>query len=111
MPTIPEIEEARANSRPLPITDVVYARMEFPLTARFSPLGFPLQMSSNSPAVLEAAAQSWGAFQELFQTPLLKSRSGSWKRGLPNVLRLRRSVFRSIFFPSLRTAKTTGSAT
>ena len=76
MPTIPEIEEARANSQPLPMADVVYARMEFPLTARFSPLGFPLEISTNSPEVLDAAAQSWGIFQELFQTPMLKVQVG-----------------------------------
>jgi hypothetical protein len=76
VPTIPEIEEACANSRPLPITDVVHARMKFPLTARFSPLGFPLEISTNSPEVLEAAAESWGAFEQLFQTPLLKIQVG-----------------------------------
>ena len=76
MPTIAEIEEACANSRPLPVADVVYARMEFPLKARFSPLGFPLEISTNSPEVLEAAAESWGAFEELFQTPLLKIQVG-----------------------------------
>jgi hypothetical protein len=74
--TIPEIEQACANSRPLPLTDVVYARMEFPLTARFSPLGFPLEISTNSPDVLEAATESWGSFDELFQTPLLKIQVG-----------------------------------
>ncbi len=76
MATIPEVEEAFANSRPLPITDVVYARMEFPLKARFSPLGFPLEISTNCPEVLEAAAESWGDFEELFQTPLLKIQVG-----------------------------------
>ena len=76
MPTIEEIEEACANSRPLPVADVVHARMEFPLKARFSPLGFPLEISTNSPEVLEAAAQGWGVFEELFQTPLLRIQVG-----------------------------------
>jgi hypothetical protein len=74
--TIEEIEQACAKSLPLPTADVVYARMEFPLKARYSPLGFPLELSTNCPDVLEAAAESWSAFEKLFQTPLLKIQVG-----------------------------------
>ena len=76
MATIEEVELAWAKSLPLPTADVVYARMEFPLQARFSPLGFPLEISTNCSEILEAAAESWGAFNELFQTPLLKIQVG-----------------------------------
>jgi len=71
MMTIQEIEAACANSQPIPPGDSVYARMEFPFTRRLYPLGFPVEFSSNCEAVLDAAAEGWGEFDQMFSiTPI-----------------------------------------
>ena len=51
----------------------------------FSPLGFPLEISTNSAEVLEAAAESWGAFKEIFQTPPLKIQVGGPRGAIQRV--------------------------
>jgi len=40
---------------------------DFPLQATYFPLGFPLQISSNSPKVMAAAAASWERFAPAFK--------------------------------------------
>jgi len=40
---------------------------DFPLQATYFPLGFPLQISSNSPKVMAAAAASWERFAPTFK--------------------------------------------
>src|SRR5262245_52276898 len=45
--------------------------LELPHARRFHPAGFPLELASNSPAVLEAALDSWGAFPLRFERPPL----------------------------------------
>jgi len=74
--TIQEIEEAYRNSEPIPPTDIVRARMEYPFTRTFYPLGFPVEVSSNLEVVLEVVADSWGAFHRLFQTPPIRIQIG-----------------------------------
>ena len=41
--------------------DPLWANVAMPLEQTFYPLGFPLQLSSNSPVILEAAQESWPA--------------------------------------------------
>jgi hypothetical protein len=40
-----------------------------PLTGAFRPLGFPLEIATNSPHVLEAAEESWGHFAAEWEVP------------------------------------------
>lgn len=47
-------------------------RAPMPLEAVFYPLGFPVRVSTNSPAVLEAAEVSWSAFAREFDTPMIE---------------------------------------
>jgi hypothetical protein len=76
MMTIEEIEAAHENSQPIPAGDVVYARMQYPLTRMLYPLGFPLEISTNSQEVLDVAVEGWGAFTQLFQTPPIRIQVG-----------------------------------
>ncbi len=50
-------------------SDPVRARLPLPLGARYFPLGFPCDVQTNSPAVLEAACQSWSCFEQAFDLP------------------------------------------
>ena len=53
-------------------TDPVLANAALPLRALYHPLGFPLEVYTNSPVVLAAAQQSWGHFQSKFScSPLI----------------------------------------
>lgn len=49
---------------------------EMPLTAVYYPLGFPLELTTNSEEVLEAAKESWGAFKQQIEIPALQLRIG-----------------------------------
>jgi hypothetical protein len=49
---------------------------EMPLQAVFYPLGFPLEISTNSREVLKAAKESWGLFRHLFHETSVKLRVG-----------------------------------
>jgi hypothetical protein len=51
-------------------------RAEMPLTAVYFPLGFPLQLRTNSPAVIEAAEESWGHSKQQFEVPPLRIQVG-----------------------------------
>ena len=74
--TLPEVEQACKEGRPIRGVDVVHSRMEFPLTRRLYPLGFPMDVSSNSAEALDAATESWGLFQPLFDTLPIQLRIG-----------------------------------
>jgi hypothetical protein len=56
--------------------DPLLYRLDFPFRAAFSPLGFPAQLCSNSPAVLTAGEQTWGPFPELFSAEPIHLRVG-----------------------------------
>jgi len=56
--------------------DPVLLDAKLPLRALHFPLGFPLEIATNSPAVLTAAQQSWGLFQPKFSCPPLVLRIG-----------------------------------
>ncbi len=57
-------------------SDPVRSMTELPLRALYFPLGFALEIHTNSPAVLAAAKQSWGLFQPKFSYPPLTLRLG-----------------------------------
>jgi hypothetical protein len=73
--TDPEIVRAIEAIEP-PESDPVRLMPELPLRVVYFPLGFPLQIHTNSPAVLAAAQQSWGFFQPKFSYPPLILRLG-----------------------------------
>jgi len=56
--------------------DPVLSNASLPLRALHFPLGFPLEIATNSPAVLAAAQQSWGSFRPMFSCPPLTLRIG-----------------------------------
>lgn len=58
----------RANDIPKPSPDHLLLNVAMPYRAMFFPLGFPVEVRTNSPVVLEAAAQSWGKFNHRFDT-------------------------------------------
>jgi hypothetical protein len=74
--TIQEIEAAVQSHKLIPPTDPVYARMKVPFERRFYPLGFPVDISTNSREVLEIAAEIWGGLAGLFQTAPIKLQIG-----------------------------------
>lgn len=56
--------------------DPVLCDMKMPLHAVFYPLGFKLEIFTNSPEVIAAARESWGHFQSTFAQPPLQLRVG-----------------------------------
>lgn len=56
--------------------DPILANVRLPLCATFFPLGFPVEIATNSRAVLAAAKQSWGLFRSRFFHPPLLLRLG-----------------------------------
>ena len=50
--------------------------MKMPLHAVLYPLGFPLEITTNSPEVVAAARESWGHFPKAFSEPALHLRVG-----------------------------------
>lgn len=49
---------------------------EMPLSAVYYPLGFPLELTTNSVDVLEAAEESWGSFTQQFSIQALQLKVG-----------------------------------
>ena len=47
---------------------------DLPLRAEYYPIGFPVEITTNSSAVLEAAYESWGKFRKIFSTPPVRIR-------------------------------------
>ncbi len=76
MMTIDEIRDACARSEPLQLGDPALARFSMPLRETFFPLGFPLQIETNSEEVLNCAAGSWQGFVKLFDTSPIRLRIG-----------------------------------
>jgi hypothetical protein len=76
MLTIEEIRTACARSEPVQLGDPALARFSLPMRETFYPLGFPLQIETNSEEVLNSAAVSWHGFTRLFDTPPINIRVG-----------------------------------
>src|ERR1044072_1402168 len=54
----------------------VFSNVELPMCATFFPLGFPVEIATNSAAVLAAAEQSWRMFRPQFDHPPLRLELG-----------------------------------
>jgi hypothetical protein len=65
--TIQQMKEAHQRDAPYQQDDPVCAHVELKHRAIFHPLGFPLELSSNSEEVIAAAAESWNGFAALFK--------------------------------------------
>jgi hypothetical protein len=76
MLTIEQIRTACARSEAIQLGDPVLAQFKMPLRETFYPLGFPLQIETNSEEVLRSAAISWQGFTKLFDTPPIRIRIG-----------------------------------
>jgi hypothetical protein len=76
MLTIEQIQMACARSEPVVLGDPMHSRAEFPLRETFYPLGFPVDIATNSEEVLAAAAASWYGFVKLFDTRPIELRIG-----------------------------------
>lgn len=61
-PAAPDLWDPLGHAQPLPLVE------------RFSPLGFPLVLRTNSSHVLDAAGLGWGEFAETFQTAPIELR-------------------------------------
>jgi hypothetical protein len=58
------------------LADPLLSNVGLPLRALFHPLGFPLEIVTNSQAVLAAARESWSHFQKRFFVPALELHIG-----------------------------------
>jgi hypothetical protein len=76
MLTVEERIDASGERESVSFCDPYLYHAEMPLTAVYYPLGFPLELTTNSEEVLEAAKESWGAFKQQFEIPLLHLRIG-----------------------------------
>jgi hypothetical protein len=76
MLTIEQIKSACARKEQVVLGDPVLVRFELPLRDTFYPLGFPVEIQTNSEDVLTAAAASWHGFVKLFDTPPVRLRVG-----------------------------------
>lgn len=76
MLTIEQIRMACARSEPIVLGDPMHARAEYPLKETFYPLGFPIEIETNSEEVLTAAAVIWNGFGKLFDTRPIRLRIG-----------------------------------
>ena len=72
--TINQIKDAFARSELVVLGDPMLARLRLPLRETFYPLGFPLEIETNSEEVLVAAAVSWQGFAKLFDMPPIRLR-------------------------------------
>jgi hypothetical protein len=57
-----------------PLNDPLLLTTDLPLLASWNPLGFPLQVATNHPAVLAAAEESWRLFPQAYDKPPLQLR-------------------------------------
>ena len=73
---IQEIQDACARSSPVHLGDPVLAHFPMRLQQTFYPLGFPVQIETNSEEVLNCAGMSWQGFVKLFDTEPIRLRVG-----------------------------------
>jgi len=75
--SLPKLDErVRGNLAMERDDDPLLANKPLSLRTIFFPLGFPVEIASNSPEIMEAARQSWGRFQFRFPFPPLLLRLG-----------------------------------
>src|SRR5512132_1515222 len=56
--------------------DPLLCNVEFPYRQTYHPLGFPMEVASNSTSVLQAAYESWGIHQQRYDTEPVYLRVG-----------------------------------
>jgi hypothetical protein len=56
--------------------DPLLSDFEMPLQSVYHPLGFSVEVTTNSPDILAAAEESWGQFRKVFSVPPLQIRIG-----------------------------------
>lgn len=93
--------EAKPSQSEMPSNDPLLWDLALPLHALHYPLGFPVEIVTNSPAALAAAEESWGKFRKVFYEPHLQIRLGVFSgRGLvcppPPVCRGQRNLIINI---------------
>jgi len=76
MLTIEEIQDAWERSAPIELADPYLARVCMPHRQAFYPLGFPVQIETNSKEVLHCAAANWQGFDKLFDVEPMVIRVG-----------------------------------
>jgi hypothetical protein len=76
MLSIEQIKAACSRSEPVLLGDPVSRCVDLPLHATFYPMGFPVEIATNSEDILDAAKQSWGRFKRLFDTQPIELRIG-----------------------------------
>ena len=76
MLTVEEQIGASERREPVNSFDPYLYHAEMPFTAVYYPLGFPLELTTNSEAVLQVAKESWGAFSPQFEVPALQLKIG-----------------------------------
>jgi hypothetical protein len=81
--------------------DPVLSAFELPLRHTFYPFGFPLELETNSPDVIAAAAEGWGAFGQMFDAEPVRLCLGVLEGGgdalpLETVTRSREHMFSTV---------------
>src|ERR1700730_8632684 len=73
--------------------DPTFCQFDLPLRRRYFPLGFPLDLETNSIDVIQAAEEGWGLFSKAFdETPIRLALGVTASDSMPSELR---STFRS----------------
>ena len=72
--TLEELKTAHARKLPFTFEDPVLARTALRHHATFFPLGFPIELHTNSPEVLDCAAESWLGYPQLFHQNAIQLR-------------------------------------
>lgn len=67
MASIQQIRQSHEHAAPYTSPDPVHMRVELKHRAVFHPLGFPLELHTNSPEVIAAARESWEGYTPLFK--------------------------------------------
>lgn len=66
MLTVEQLKQAWSRSEPIRFCDPYLSRVEYDQKKTFYPLGFPVNISTNSELVIEAAAECWRSFEKAF---------------------------------------------
>jgi hypothetical protein len=71
-----QLRDMWERNEPIHFGDPILALVKMKFHATYFPLGFPVSIATNSPAVLDAAQQSWGRFTRQFETEPIRLQIG-----------------------------------
>jgi hypothetical protein len=71
-----QLRDMWERDEPIRFGDPILAQVNMKFHATYFPLGFPVAIATNSPAVLDAAQQSWGRFTRQFETEPIRLQIG-----------------------------------